>query len=1381
MKRSQHDIDKDEDDDTANDSNSEDELMLVDEKITEQQQVPFLDTFYGLSSMDPQERAEAAQDMIQHCLLGPNANTKDAAYALKRLLNALCSGRAAARQGNASALVAYLKVAQETNTLQDIQQETIKTMQQKQQNGETPPGDAVVVSDRIFVRNQLLAATTEPGDGRKKKGSEERDYVFGRLFGILAVQKSGMLLPSSSDDDIDEIVTVVKQYISDLIQLFHFKKWMKESAAHAICMLLNSYYYASEDVLPHAKTIVDRLVKESIVPELLSTPLSEFSAEQLAVAIHIQAHVQCHTQGLPAPLKEAVLSVETIPTLAATLSETSAVTQPRTHLVWDVLWTFLTETNTASNTKVTSKDVRHPRNVTPVGAESVEDVLLALIQHVVVQRLLGISLEDDTKQHGESAAGKATHERRALALCIIRNLSGVEFVSSLTGRTILELSPTIMENVALDSHLVRRLFIDVIGAGTSSGRKGKQADHILKPFATQVLQFIVARALSGLDDDDDKENEAGSNEMCMSILRGLLRCDAHFDSSTKTNTISTILEAKTKHFDENFWISYTQFLEHEVLVNHSVHYVDLMFQAAKTLGKNTESKVAADLSNGILNFFLAAAFFDCSSVKGSSEESAPTSAKKKKNKKKKSSDHVTISPVLQLALRLNNKLPYNIRSIASARFFSLLSDLQIRASQLQGTNKDQEVLAILTAPRTICSELQKIGAVSLVQWDESEATEDGDSPPLEIVSQLHERATKSSAEDSSSTKERFECGLAILASVMYVHLLSCGEDEASMGEEDVDADDDEDREEVLSFLSDIREVFEIFSSEGTVDISSLAELCTNMISSPLGAGGKSRGASPTLLREAVRILWTKTLSHAASIGGGTISTEAVDTLLLGIGIDRSDEHAPEVEDDEESGDSEDETGVFVEATEVDDDDEDSEASDEIAPKARSGKDDDDSENDVEVDLTKLQSLLEQELDDDSIGEELEHHEGADAALAKLIQLKQEARKAGQKAKERLELSRQIKCTLLLETLLSGKPDGWGCLLTTDSLLDIAFALLQHRRRMEKMIKSSSDKGSDVSLSERKAMLVRITSILKNKLFKFKLSSISWSTPEAAQVYAENMSVSLFQEISQSPDKEHQQLCSSAIVFLTRCMASLDGRLEIAKHFTAVIDEWAHRRTGKLDASFFDHLVHQNPSYAQVSLTKELAKAAATARSAFLKSEAFRLLGLLHNTKLSTGQKELGELGEARVVAASGTVLDAVISAFQDPEMKKAKRIREVIKTLEKVVAFLFEKSAGSHQKQLNRVVELLQLSLKSSESKGIQGSCEKVINSIHELKSKPSNSDAMQVDDDDKKANDDSVNEPMQVEEAKSDDESNADEHSHGEKKKKKSKSKKKKGKSKKK
>merc|ERR1712176_1493882 len=52
-------------------------------------------------------------------------------------------------------------------------------------------------------------------------------------------------------------------------------------------------------------------------------------------------------------------------------------------------------------------------------------------------------------------------------------------------------------------------------------------------------------------------------------------------------------------------------------------------------------------------------------------------------------------------------------------------------------------------------------------------------------------------------------------------------------------------------------------------------------------------------------------------------------------------------------------------------------------------------SDVEIDPSKLQTMLKEDSDVDIDENMLEHHEGADAALAKLIKLKQDARKAGQ--------------------------------------------------------------------------------------------------------------------------------------------------------------------------------------------------------------------------------------------------------------------------------------------------------------------------------------------------------------------------------------------------
>ena len=61
---------------------------------------------------------------------------------------------------------------------------------------------AVIVREKLLSTTQFLAAEVNNNDkgpkkknniGGKMKGSEERDHAFGRLFGILAVVRSGIL------------------------------------------------------------------------------------------------------------------------------------------------------------------------------------------------------------------------------------------------------------------------------------------------------------------------------------------------------------------------------------------------------------------------------------------------------------------------------------------------------------------------------------------------------------------------------------------------------------------------------------------------------------------------------------------------------------------------------------------------------------------------------------------------------------------------------------------------------------------------------------------------------------------------------------------------------------------------------------------------------------------------------------------------------------------------------------------------------------------------------------------------------------------------------------------------------------------------------------
>ena len=265
-----------------NEMADDDETEATTERASNE--TPFLDSFYGLSSEDPRERSLAAQTMLQHCLLGPSANTKDASYALRRILNGLCSGRAAARQGNASALASYLKLAFQLKKIESIRNDMTGEI--------SPTGNSL-----SFVREKLLAATDPSQISGKKKGSEERDYQFGRLFGILGIVRSNILVPDKrNDDNLSDTIEVASALVSDLAELFWLKKWMREPAAHGITTMLKMFSDGRANkectkVLDHliSKIVIPRILKKETMESNHGSLIESYCAEQIGIACFIQS------------------------------------------------------------------------------------------------------------------------------------------------------------------------------------------------------------------------------------------------------------------------------------------------------------------------------------------------------------------------------------------------------------------------------------------------------------------------------------------------------------------------------------------------------------------------------------------------------------------------------------------------------------------------------------------------------------------------------------------------------------------------------------------------------------------------------------------------------------------------------------------------------------------------------------------------------------------------------------------------------------------------------------------------------------------------------------------------------------------------------------
>lgn len=1249
----------------------------------EQKAEPFLDSFYGLASTNPEERSRASHVMLHHSLLGPDANSQDAAYALKRLMNGLCSGRAASRQGMASALATYLKLVFRLEKIRGIRDEN-ETDEEKS------------LSDLAFIRRRLIFATENRDVSGRKQGAEDRDYQFGRLFGINAVVRSMIILPRDDvESNVDDIIQVSCDYANDLIELYNTKKWMREPAAHAIVTLLTSFFsICQNNTIAHiAHKVLENVVELIIIPKLLlqventeNTLFSEYSAEQAAIAIHIQANLNCFKKKLPHPINNPILCKDTISSLALALSETSTVTQPRTHLVWDTILAYVTEKDVElSSSKV---EIRRTRKSNNIGTDTVEDVIEGLISQVIIEKLLGA----EQQSIGEKSHGKPTHERTALALCIVRNLSGVEYVSSISGRTKIIIESQTIQTAILRPTIIKRMFLDVLSAGTS-GRK-QQAAHILKPLAQQVLESIVLTATIS----NNFAEEFGNRRLALACC--LVQSDPRFDVRTKTSSVASLLgldgesmkDASTLQLIERF----VSFAEQQILSfdldddtnsspaimpNDAMGYIELLYQIGKELLK-LETSESDVLLMKITSFLMILAFFDCKSV-------TIDSMGKKKKKRKDSFEQSLVmqSAGMIQAARTNKRtsiVPYDVRSMASSRFFSLIASNVGRTSHSSRDSKDSTIFQFVSGLNDKCHELEKLGATRIAILNKTESMEDNDENHEDTIKKMVKKARELisvEADDEERPTRQLVVSFALLASTLYLHLLNCGQPDLGPENDDPDVDEDEDAEDLLTLISDVHHVYNLLSTRDASAKSPLyahTEVCVNILSSHVCKGNQSRGASPTLLKDMVKGAWIAGLSSVASnFPESTIDSSIVILLLNSIGASDDDtkmkEEGSENEDmeDDSSSDSDDKDASDGPQTPKSQDDTEKRnkkrgANDIETDENDDDDDGDDDDDDVEIDANGLQSLLEEDSDAEVNEGELEHHAGADGALARLIQMKQEARKAGQLAIERIEIGRQLRCIILLEAMVVGKSDSWGSLLSVDTIVQMIVPILQYRREVSRSLDKANEKGSSNGQGERWSLMDRLSSLVKTKLLKVKVPNHQWSSSIDVFEFCTDYSTRLLSEAKIPSDKEHQLLCNQSLMYMIRNMSNTDIQIKVANIYGISLSEWSMKRS-KLESSFFETLIQHYPVMAQVCLAPALAKATNDARSTFLKSECYRYFSLLCNGKLNPNETEIEKIGIQHMIESIETILDGIVSALQDDEMKKTKRIREVLKCLEKIV------------------------------------------------------------------------------------------------------------------
>ncbi|KAG0348544.1 DNA-directed DNA polymerase [Podila humilis] len=224
---------------------------------------PHLPLFGILASLDVSERNAAALTLIKSLALLQNAHKTDqnsmegeiteerldqlchpdVVYSLKRLIRGLPSDREAARQGFSLAL---------TELLIGLNFLTVK-----------------IVLELLFRFTEIK---------NFMKGKEERNHMFGRIFGYMSIVQSGMLSrPQTTTEDIQLIV-------DDLVEYSQEKSYLSECCHQVLVNML-------PQIVNHPKSI--KYISETLFAEGLNTP------DQLYVAMTLKELLDDVNKQLP--------------------------------------------------------------------------------------------------------------------------------------------------------------------------------------------------------------------------------------------------------------------------------------------------------------------------------------------------------------------------------------------------------------------------------------------------------------------------------------------------------------------------------------------------------------------------------------------------------------------------------------------------------------------------------------------------------------------------------------------------------------------------------------------------------------------------------------------------------------------------------------------------------------------------------------------------------------------------------------------------------------------------------------------------------------------------------------------------------------------------
>ncbi|OQS03010.1 hypothetical protein THRCLA_04679 [Thraustotheca clavata] len=244
---------------------------------TDESRSSFLKVFWDLAELNVSTRTSAVESIVAHLRAANNSDELE--YTLKRLIRGLASSRDAARQGFSTALTAVLYA------FPSLELNQVFTM----------------IKSLMDISNSM-------------KGMEQREHMFGRHFGILAIQQSQRL----NDEKL------VGELVTELLTMAKWKKWFRESCFEAVLVFV-------EQMKPEAFV--------ALLPQFeaaLEGPTSAFNADQVAFAIGLHVFMLKHKLDKTQSSFVAAnfLARHQMQHLVEPLKSSSTVCYPRVHSSW---------------------------------------------------------------------------------------------------------------------------------------------------------------------------------------------------------------------------------------------------------------------------------------------------------------------------------------------------------------------------------------------------------------------------------------------------------------------------------------------------------------------------------------------------------------------------------------------------------------------------------------------------------------------------------------------------------------------------------------------------------------------------------------------------------------------------------------------------------------------------------------------------------------------------------------------------------------------------------------------------------------------------------------------------------------------------------------